>query len=346
MEEKRKIKETDLIKYIEGLSRKTLEFNKRLIIKPIGDDCAIFKDGASMLASSDSITENVHFDTDSYSYYEIGRKALLVNISDIAAMGGTPRMLLLSLFIPPYSSFPSLKRLVRGVADASAENRVSIIGGNISKSPALSVCVTIIGDYEGGNAVERRKSCPGDEIYVSGELGNAWMAYYLNANKNEICRKTAGLKKTDRLAVERFARLRKLPEPRVELGKKLSAAAGGPAASSMTDISDGLFKDLWNLVPDGCGFEIDLDEIPVGREAKYISEMLSIGDLDDYAVSFGEDYELLWSAPPGRESFFSAVSKKTGVGIKKIGRVTEKPSGRFLKNGKRRRVKDYSFKHL
>ena len=343
MKEKEKLKEIELIKYIEELSVKTRGYNRRLIINSIGDDCAIFKDSDRMLVSSDSITENVHFDLNSYGFYEIGKKSLLVNISDIAAMGGIPRLFILSFFIPEYVCGSDIKQMLHGIIDSAEENRVSLIGGNISKSPVLSISATIIGDYKNDKVLKRHSSEIGDDIYVSGELGNAWMVYYLRNNKDGIGKNMPGSRKADKMLIENFIEKFKLPVPRVGLGKKLSA---GKLANSLTDISDGLTKDIYNLLGKNSGFEIDLDEIPVNEDLKYISRKASVEDYTDYAVYFGEDYEILWTARAGMEKNFLKLSTDTGVAVKKIGHITGKPGAAFIKNGRPYRVKDFTFKHL
>ncbi|MHB1660558.1 MAG: thiamine-phosphate kinase [bacterium] len=341
---KKKVNEISLIKEIERLSLETQKFNKSLIIKSIGDDCAIFKDKNCMLVSSDSVTENVHFNLGLYNFYEIGQKSLLVNLSDIAAMGGIPRLFTLSLFIPGYIDECDIKQALQGIIETAKKYRVSLIGGNISKSSEFSIAVTIIGDYKDDNAVRRFNSETGSGIYVSGELGNSWMAYYLQNNKNYIYKNNSNLTSRDKKLIEKFVSKYKLPEPRINLGKKLSA---NKLADSLTDISDGLFKDIFNIMNSECGCEIRIEEIPINEELKYIAMILDIKDYIDKAVSFGEDYELLWASKPGNEGELLKLSKDLKIKIKKIGYITDKPANvNFLKNGSPYTVKDFTFKHL
>jgi len=341
---KERLNETGLIKEIERLSLETQKFNKSLVIKSIGDDCAIIKDKNRMLVSSDSITENVHFNFDLYDFYEIGEKSLLVNLSDIAAMGGVPRLFVLSLFIPGYINENNIRQTLLGIIDTAKKYRVSLIGGNISKSSEFSISATIIGDYKDENVVKRFDSEKGDQIYVSGELGNLWMAFYLNGNKNSIFRNFPNLGHRDKKLIENFIGKHKLPEPRINLGRKLSEKK---LANSLTDVSDGLVKDIFNIMGRGCGCEIHIEEIPLNEELKYICMILNIADYIDKAISFGEDYELLWTAEESKEKDLLKLSKTAGVKIKKIGHITGNPARViFLKDGAPYLPKDFTFKHL
>ncbi len=346
MAEKEKLTETSLIKKIERLSVETLKFNKSLIIESIGDDCAVFKDKNPVLVSSDGITENVHFDFGLYDFYEIGKKSLLVNLSDIAAMGGVPRMFILSLFIPARVKERDIGQVMAGIMETAKKYRVSLVGGNISKSFEFTISITIIGDYKNNNVIKRYNSKAGDRIYVSGELGNAWMAYYLRNNNGSGYKNNPRIKYSDKKLIESFINRFKLPKPRIELGRKLS---GKKLANSLTDISDGLSKDVFNILGAGSSGEIRLEDIPVNENLKYIADILNIKNYADKAVSFGEDYELLWSAEPGKEDALIKLSESIGIKIKEIGRVTNAngPSRViFLKNGEPRRPENFTFKHL
>ncbi len=341
---KEKLNETALIKEIERLSLETQKFNKSLVIKSIGDDCAIIKDKNCMLVSADSITENVHFNFNLYNFYEIGKKSLLINLSDIAAMGGIPRLFILSLFIPAYVNESNIRQTLKGIIDTAKKYRVSLIGGNISKSSEFSISATIIGDYKDKSVVKRFNSKAGNQVYVSGELGNSWMAFYLNGNKNSIFKNYSNLKSTDKKLIENFIDKYKLPEPRINLGKKLSEKK---LANSLTDISDGLVKDIFSVTCHGCGCEIQIEEIPVNEKLKYICTILNIKDYIDKVVSFGEDYELLWTTEEYKEKELLKLSKTAGIKIKKIGHITDKPACiNFLKDGAPYFPEDFTFKHL
>lgn len=336
MREKEGLDETSLIREIEKISLVTREFNKSLIIKSIGDDCAIFKDKNNILVSTDCITENVHFTIGLYSFHEIGAKSLLVNLSDIAAMGGIPRLFTLSLLIPEYVNEENIKDILYGIVGVAKQYRVSLIGGNISRASELSVSITIIGDYKEENAVMRDGSKIGDSVFVSGELGNSWMSYYLRQNKESVEKYGAGLKD--------FEKTFKLPTPRVKLANELATKR---LANSLTDISDGLYKDVFNIAGFSNGIEIWMDELPVNENLKHIAKILKIKNYMDNIISFGEDYELLWSADGGKEDEILNLSDRTGIKIKKIGQIVSEPALRlFLKNGEPYAVHNFTFRHL
>ncbi len=345
MFKKEKLNETALIKEIEKLSAETLKFNKSLIVKSIGDDCAVIDDKNRILVSSDSITENVHFNLDLYNFYEIGKKSLLVNLSDIAAMGGVPKFFVLSLFIPGYISQTDINQTLRGIIDSAKKYRVSLIGGNISKSSEFSISITIMGDFEDEKVINRYNSRTDNPVYVSGELGNSWMVFYLGSKKKTILEKKIRFK--DKKLIENFIEKYKLPMPRINLGRKLSEKK---LANSLTDISDGLSKDVFNILGKGCGCEIEIEDIPINEELREIAGILNIENYMDAAVSFGEDYELLWTADEEYgEKELQKLSKETGAGIKikKIGYITNKPATvNFLKNGSPYTRKDFTFRHL
>ena len=338
------LNETELIREIEKISLITQKFNKSIIIKSIGDDCAIFRDKNSMLVSTDNITENVHFTLKFYSFYEIGSKSLLVNLSDIAAMGGTPRLFTLSLFIPDYVNEENIKETLYGVVGVAKKYRVSLIGGNISRASEFSISITIIGDYKDDNVIKRGNSKIGDAVFVSGEIGNSWMAYYLQKHGKHIDKNFVNLENFEKKTIENFINKFKLPTPRIKLAKELAVRK---LANSLTDISDGLYKDISNILRLSQGVEIWINELPVNENLKHIAELLKIRKCADNIISFGEDYELLWTADDKNEKEVLNLSSRLGIKIKKIGRVVNGINGiKFLKNGVAYPVKDSTFRHL
>ena len=344
VKKKEVLNETGLIREIEKISLITQKFNKSIIIKSIGDDCAIFRDKNSMLVSTDSITENVHFTLKFYSFYEIGSKSLLVNLSDIAAMGGTPRLFTLSLFIPEYVNEENIKETLYGVVGVAKKYRVSLIGGNISRASEFSISITIIGDYKDDNVIKRGNSKIGDAVFVSGEIGNSWMAYYLQKQGKHIDKNFVNLENFEKKTIENFINKFKLPTPRIKLAKELAVRK---LANSLTDISDGLYKDISNILRLSQGVEIWINELPVNENLKHIAGLLKIRKCADNIISFGEDYELLWTTDDKNEKEVLNLSSRLGIKIKKIGRVVNGINGiKFLKNGVAYPIKDSTFRHL
>ncbi len=335
---RQRLKETFLINKIEEISRATRWFNKSLIIKSIGDDCAIFKDKGNILISTDNITEKIHFTLEKYSFYEIGAKSLLVNLSDIAAMGGNPRLFTLSFFIPRYISNKNIMETLDGIIDTAKKYRISLVGGNISGASEYSISITIIGDYNNNYVLTRGMSEPGDAVFVSGELGNAWLSYLINYKIKNM----GNIDKTARRGVERFLKRFKLPAPRIELGKILAKTK---LARNLTDVSDGIFKDINNIC--GHGAEIQMDKLPVNKELKNIVNLLNIKNLFDGVISFGEDYELLWTGKKESEKKLLEISKKLGIRITRIGRITDQYKGiKFLNRKTLYPIKDFTYEHI
>ena len=344
MIEKEKFNESELIKYIKKAGLETQIFNKNLIVESIGDDCAVIEDKNKILLSSDNITENVHFSLDLYDFREIGKKSLLVNLSDIAAMGGIPRLFLMSLFIPQYLCTSDIKSIIKGVIEEAKKYEVSLIGGNISSASELSVSITIIGDCESAG-VKRFGSQKGDAVYVSGEIGNSWMAFYLNSNKDYIFKNKTGLKSSDKKLITDFINKYKLPKPRINLGRTLYTKN---LAGSLTDISDGIYKDIFNVAAKGCGCRINVEDIPVNEELKTIAGILNIENYIDDIISFGEDYELLWTFDREYTRIeLMELKGSCGTNIKKIGFIDENSAKiTFIKNGKVFLPENHTFRHL
>ena len=344
MIEKEKFNESELIKYIKKAGLETQSFNKNLIVESIGDDCAVIEDKNKILLSSDNITENIHFSLDLYDFDEIGGKSLLVNLSDIAAMGGIPRLFLMSLFIPPHLCTSDIKSLIKGVIKEAKKYEVSLIGGNISSASELSVSITIIGDCESAG-IKRFCSKKGDAVYVSGEIGNSWMVFYLNSNKDYIFKTKTGLKSSDKKLITDFINKYKLPKPRINLGRKLYTKN---LAGSLTDISDGIYKDIFNVAGEGCGCRINVEDIPVNEELKQIAGILNIENYIDDIISFGEDYELLWTFDRGyTRSEIAELKGSCGTNIKKIGFIDDNSAKlTLIKGGKVFMPEDHTFRHL
>ncbi len=359
--------ELSLISYIEKNSREKLRFNSAMIIKSIGDDTAIFRDKNNILITSDTLTENTHFRTDYYSFSQIGAKALLANISDVASMGGTPRFFILSLLVPDYLTEVNIKETIDGIIETAKNDKISLIGGNISKAREFSISITLLGDYTAKQtAISRYRAEYDDLIFVSGDIGNAWLSYYIMENQERIGEciekfildtdtdndrtsvnaaalskkpnkiyktnnksKTSGGYRTSKNTllqfIENYAKKNLIHPSRVKLGKILAASK---IANSMTDISDGLYKDINNLLSTkdkNSGALIIADNIPLSDEFKNIVKILNLKDTDilNNIISFGEDYELLWSMSRTGENELLEIAKKEKIKISKIGSIVK-----------------------
>jgi thiamine-monophosphate kinase len=266
----------------------------------IGDDCAVvpIPCGHEALITTDFSLENIHFKRAWHPPESVGHRCLARGLSDIAAMGGEPLAVFLSLAVPRNLAQNWVDGFLRGLLTLAGEFHVSLAGGDTAESPGgILADIVGLGSVPKGKAVLRSGARPGDRIYVTGELG---------ASAATIALLTAGKK----LRPEDFAG-HFFPRPRVEVGRFLRQKG---LASAMIDISDGLSTDLGHICDEsGVGAEIESDAIPVATVGKPPRRV----DLR-FAQHGGEDYELLFTAPPK----LRVPSRIAGVPVRAIGRVT------------------------
>ncbi len=247
-----------------------------------GDDAAAWRtDSAINLTTVDCLVQDVHFNLEKSDWRELGWKTLAVSLSDIAAMGGTPRYALFSLALPEETDVNDVAELYRGILELGNKYNVQIIGGNISKAPIVFIDSIVYGVAETPDIMLTRSAAkPGDEIAVTGYLGAA--AGGLQIIKND-------LSFSDEINKPLLQALN-TPLPRIDEGQKL--AANGVKCAM--DISDGLVADLEHICrASHSGAVIDINAVPVHPALKS-----AFGDdALDMALSGGEDYELLFTAP-------------------------------------------------
>lgn len=270
----------------------------------VGDDAALLTPSAGMelAVSTDMLLAGRHFLPDAEPE-ALGHKALAVNLSDLAAMGARPRWALLALALPQADE-AWLAAFSRGFFGLAQREAVELVGGDTTRGP-LTLCVTILGEVEAGRALTRAGAGPGDEIWVSGELGGAALGL-------------AHLNGEVRLDAEEAADcLRRLhrPEPRLALGRALLGIA-----TAAIDISDGLLADLGHILErSAMGAELRYAELPAHPAlAVRGSEPLTRRCL----LAGGDDYELCFTAPAGRAAEVQAAGAAAGVRLTRIGRIT------------------------
>ena len=265
---------------------------------PVGDDCAVLKIGGSTwVAASDMLVSGFHF-KDWAAPEDVGFKAVAVNASDVAAMGGTPRFVLVSGGAPdPETAL----RCFEGVMEAARKFGVYPLGGDTTRADALTVDVGILGELT-AQPVLRSGASSGDLLAVTGELGAA--AAGLLALEN------------GRAGSERFIRRYLRPEPR--LGAGLVAARLGVRA--MIDLSDGLASDVCRVCEQsGVGCMVDLELLPVKSDTRELATALG-RDPEVLAATGGEDYELLICAP---EPILDVFAENVEVPVTVIGEITK-----------------------
>lgn len=291
----------------------TLKQTPDVMIGP-GDDCAMLRVGnRKLLITTDAVVESIHFERDWLTPRQLGRRSLLVNLSDIAAMGGRPTFCAVSVGVPGAYTAYDLTALHRGIQEVARETGVAIVGGNVSRAPNLFISLTLLGDA-GRRVVPRGGAHNGDELYVTGTLGDAALGVRQLQN--------------GRRSGAAIARYRE-PEPRLKVGGLLAVEN---IASAMIDVSDGLLQDLGHLTAaSGVGAEIDVEQLPYSPSVR----RLSVAERLQLALRGGDDYELLCAVPRRRIPALLQLRKKLGCSITRIGRCIPAPRGVELRGAGR-----------
>ncbi len=285
------------------------------IVVGIGDDCAVIRRGETLeVLTTDCLVEGSHFQKGWLSMKDIGWKAIAVNVSDVAAMGGVPSYALITLFLPDDLTTGEIDDLYEGMEECAKQYGVGIVGGDIVRIQGpFAISVVLSGICERDEITLRSGARVGDLVVVTGTLGEAAIGM-------EILKK--GKQKLGEALMQSLARFRR-PEPRL----KASRAILEMQPSSMIDVSDGLLSDLWHLLEaSGVGARLDAEKIPVGEGVlEYCSgnrqEALSV------ALSGGEDYELLFTLRPHLADKIAEIEKKAEIRLTVIGEITQKEKG-------------------
>ena len=282
----------------------------------VGDDCALLavKSGQQLAISSDMLVEGRHFLPTVNPAY-LGHKALAVNLSDLAACGAQPKAFLLSLALPEV--VPQwLSEFSKGMWALADAHHCDLIGGDTTRGP-LNICITVLGEVPQAMALLRGGAKVGDDIYVSGHLGDARLAL-------EVFRGTLTVPQ----AVFEAARLRMdKPTPRVELGLALRGLA-----HSAVDVSDGLLGDLQHILKaSGVGAEIDTQQV-LSTMACGQSSGLKPDDLLRLTLAGGDDYELVFTAPENQRQAIASASASSATPVTRIGKITAHPHLSLLDN--------------
>ncbi len=276
----------------------------------VGDDAALLQvsPGKLLAVSSDMLVSGRHFLPDADPYL-LGHKTLAVNLSDLAAMGATPRWATLALALPGVDE-DWLSAFSRGFFDLADRFGVELVGGDTTRGP-LNLCVTIFGET-GPHPLRRDAAQAGDDIWISGDLGGAALGLVhlqgelvLDSEEAKAC----------------LARLHR-PEPRVALGLALAQLPPQFSHIAAIDISDGLLADLGHILErSGVGADIELVRLPAhAAVAARLSESTMARRC---LLAGGDDYELCFTAPPMSAAAILAAGTTVGVALNRIGRITE-----------------------
>ena len=267
-----------------------------------GDDCALLAPtpGMQLCVSSDMLVEGRHF-LSTVAPHCLGHKALAVNLSDLAACGAEPMGFVLALALPRADA-AFLAGFSDGLYGLAERHAIELVGGDTTAGP-LNICVTVFGQVPAGSALLRSGARVGDELWVSGSLGDARAAL-------EVFRGTLA---ADAASFEHWRRAMEMPEPRVALGQRLRGIA-----SSAIDISDGLLGDLGHLLRrSAVGARLDADALPASAALAALAPALR----RELQLHGGDDYELLFSAAPERRGAVLGAARDAGVAVACIGRI-------------------------
>ena len=273
----------------------------------VGDDCALLQPQAGMqlAVSSDMLVEGKHF-LSTTPAAGLGHKALAVNLSDLAACGAKPLAFTLALALP-FIDENWLAGFSKGLWNLADAHGCELIGGDTTQGP-LNICITVLGEVPPGDALLRQHAQVGDDIYISGTVGDARLAL-------EVFKGTVSLEATyfeaARLRMER-------PTPRIDLGLALRGVA-----NAAIDVSDGLLGDLGHI--------LQRSQVGAVIETAWVQDSAAISDAMqsvvfnkrlDFALAGGDDYELLFTAPPDQADEVLEAGEQCGVSITCIGRIT------------------------
>jgi len=302
----------------------------------VGDDCAVISgpSGRDWLVTVDALQEGVHFDLRWTDLATLGRKAISVNLSDIAAMGGRPRFWLASVNVPGGMGQRQVEELFAGMRERAREFGAALVGGDTTRSSSgLCLSITAIGEAPSGRAVRRGGARAGDHVFVTGQVGGAELGLR--------CLRQGVAGDASRSFVRRHAD----PSPRLEEGGALSRSG---MVSAMIDISDGLMADVGHMADAaGLGFEIDAAAVPRPAGFEGLCEELGL-DCDGLALGGGEDYELAFAVAADRLADFEReVAPGLLAGAARIGTMnSEAGSKRALRSGALINLRALGFDHF
>lgn len=298
----------------------------------IGDDCAVrpLGPGRHELLTQDLLLERAHFLPGNSKHWEtIGWKALVVNLSDIAAMGGKPVGAVIGLGLPKRAKLTEVEVLYRGLARAARRFSCPIVGGDTNRSPSdWMIAVTVIGETR-RRPLLRSAARAGDSLWVTGELGGAALAWRAQQKKKPV--------------PEEVRRRLDLPIPRLDWGAHLSAFG---KVGALIDLSDGLAGDLGHIASASrVAFEVDLNSLPKPRGFAGLCERVGADPLN-MAIEGGEDYELLFTLRQGCEEAFRNYARRKGMSVTCIGRARRGSGIAWLEKGRKRARPFGGFRHF
>jgi thiamine-monophosphate kinase len=286
------------------------------VVVSVGDDAAVVEPGRHQgVLTTDMLVEGVHFELDTISPHDLGYKAVVVNVSDVAAMGGSPRYGLAAVGVPDKVEAAWVMELYGGMREAADEHAMAMVGGDTSGAEQVVLAVTVMGEVSSGRAVTRSGARPGDRLVVTGGLGAAAGGLRLARTSPDDVMEVLGTEWARSL-------VRALERPVARVGEGQALVQAG--ATAMMDLSDGLALDLSRLCKEsGVGAVVRVQDLPVAPAVRELAGVLEVDTLE-LALHGGEDYELLAALPPNRvEEAQRTLGERLGTPLTEIGEVTE-----------------------
>lgn len=301
------------------------------VMLAIGDDAAVtmIPSGHQLVTAVDTLVNGVHFPADTRPF-DLGYKALAVNLSDLAAMGAEPAWATLALTLPEVDE-TWLTRFCNGFYQLANEFNLQLIGGDTTQGP-LTVSVQVMGFVPQGKAITRSGARPGDQVYVSGTIGDA--AIGLRLHQQNFPANTLTKQQTSALC-DRLYR----PDPRVALGIALRGIA-----SAMIDISDGLAADLTHILDASTvGASITLEQVPLSDSLHTLGASI---DIMPSVLGGGDDYELCFTVPENCAPQLDEIARQLNINVTRIGAIEAHAGLRILRNGVEMQLPRPGFEHF
>jgi thiamine-monophosphate kinase len=305
---------SDEFKLIDGI-KQTLGRPSSRVLLGIGDDAAVLKPPrGNLVVTVDTMIEGVHFDLGYMTPFELGYKALAVNLSDIAAMGAEPLYAVVSIGLKQEMNDYFVTELYQGISSLARKYGVDIVGGNTVQSPnTLLVDITLLGQCK-DRAITRAGAKPGNLIAVTGDLGSSAAGLH--------CLKQLGRPAVESMPDLLTAHLK--PEPQLKPSRALRKVGG---VTALIDISDGLAREVHHLCErSGVGAFIDEKLLPAGEGLKRAAELAG-GDPRAWVLYGGEDYQLLFTFPPRKQALLERALKRLKSRMTVVGKVLPKDEG-------------------
>ena len=337
-----RIREAGEFGLIDILAGKILPYSGS-VVKGIGDDTAVMKHepGRLLLMTTDMLVEGIHFNLKYFPLKAVGWKAMAVNVSDIAAMGGVPGFAAVSVSIPQDWEVEQIEELYSGLIDCSREYGIDIVGGDtVSSIKGLTVNVALTGYVEPDRVIYRSGASPGDIIMVTGPLGSS--AAGLHVLNNSLPEDMPGMKPG---ITEKVISAHLYPRARLREGRILG---GLGCISAMNDISDGLDSEILEICrASSTGCELYEAALPFTEAAAMVAEGAGVSP-SRWALSGGEDFELVFTVKPGGLEAVTSALREAGAFSREVGRIAAPGQGCLLidAGGRRSELKPRGYNHF